>query len=140
MQHRASAKPFSPIGRPRRQQRAVNPSPANDSERVIGFVLAEEKAFKCSDPECKTARFSRVADLRRHTNQRHGGTHQIQAYCRYQGCKRSQVGPNGAKGKSFGARKDKRDEHERNVHQKKAQKDEEQDNGYSSGDSPAERL
>lgn len=87
--------------------------------KVIGHVLDKNGSILCSDLECitKRLRFSRVADLRRHCGVRH--SLKPEYFCSYEGCSRSNKTRNfGKQGKSFGSRRDKREEHERMVHQK----------------------
>lgn len=110
--------PLRPTPQTHRRARAP-PVRANHREETIGYVLVDKKKFKCSNPmpECKERTFGRLADLRRHFEQSHS-TGREEYYCRHRGCARSHA-QTGGRGRSFGTRKDKRDEHERNVHQKR---------------------
>ncbi|KAF2640027.1 hypothetical protein P280DRAFT_385153, partial [Massarina eburnea CBS 473.64] len=105
----------TPNRRPRNR-----PAPARqsrDSHEPIGVVLVSKK-FKCLKSSCADLIFGRLADLRRHYDQQHA-RHRVQYFCSWSGCMRSSDPSGGAgKGRSFGTRKDKRDEHERNVHNK----------------------
>ncbi|KAF2687649.1 hypothetical protein K458DRAFT_238101, partial [Lentithecium fluviatile CBS 122367] len=89
-------------------------------EEPIGHVLADKSKFKCSKPDCKELTFGRLADLRRHFDQNHS-VQREEYFCRQSGCTRSH-NPTGGRGRSFGARKDKRDEHERNRHKRTSPK------------------
>lgn len=93
---------------PQYEHEASNTSKSQSDEGVIGYVLADEK-YKSSDPGCKGARFTWLGDFRRHFDQQHARRAK-QCFCNYDGSNRSK----GNRG--FGTRKDKRDEHERNVH------------------------
>jgi hypothetical protein len=104
-------RPLAPGSRPPR------PSRSNRDEAAIGYVLANKKKFKCTDDECKELTFGRLADLRRHFDQNHSNIGE-EYFCRHSGCPRSHA-ETGGTGRSFGMRKDKRDEHERMVHDAK---------------------
>lgn len=73
---------------------------------------------KCLDRECADLIFGRPADFKRHYNNVHLRT-RIEIFCRYDGCSRSRRPANGKKGKSFQNRKDKMEEHMRNMHEGK---------------------
>jgi hypothetical protein len=107
-----------PIASPTTQRRRRPPPKprAPRDEDIIGHVLANKKKFKCVESDCEELTFGRLADLRRHHDQQHARVRH-QYYCSYHGCSRSNA-VGGGKGRSFGTRKDKRDEHERNVHKK----------------------
>ncbi|KAF2445819.1 hypothetical protein P171DRAFT_443419 [Karstenula rhodostoma CBS 690.94] len=96
--------------KPRRAQRS------HAKEEPIGYVYADKSKFKCNKCECKDLHFGRMADLRRHYEQTHS-KNRVQYFCSVNGCSRSHAST-GGRGRSFGTRKDKRDEHERNVHKK----------------------
>ncbi|KAF1963265.1 hypothetical protein CC80DRAFT_366049, partial [Byssothecium circinans] len=101
-----------PPRHPKPKPATPRPTPSHEH---IGLVLANKK-FKCLRPTCKDTIFGRLADLRRHHDQQHA-RHRVQYFCSVAGCSRSAKPSGGAgKGRSFGTRKDKRDEHERNVH------------------------
>jgi len=70
----------------------------------VAYRKVEKKAFLCLYGDCKS-QFTRLSDLRRHTTSRHLRKSDIK--CRHTNCKRNVRG--------F-SRKDKRDEHERNMH------------------------
>jgi len=89
-------------------------SRATRDENPIGLVYSNKRKFKCSKSTCSDLTFGRMADLRRHYDQTHA-RHRVQYYCGFDGCSRSHA-QTGGRGRSFGTRKDKRDEHERNVH------------------------
>ncbi|KAF2240622.1 hypothetical protein BU26DRAFT_203600 [Trematosphaeria pertusa] len=112
---------------PRRRRPAARQSRTRD-EDVIGHVLMNKKKFKCADSSCNDLTFGRLADLRRHHEQQHA-RNRVQYFCSYAGCPRSHA-ETGGKGRSFGTRKDKRDEHERNVHERNNS-----DQGYSLAES-----
>ncbi|KAF2876580.1 hypothetical protein BDV95DRAFT_483371 [Massariosphaeria phaeospora] len=97
----------------RAQQSETRPS---EPEHVIGFVLLDKKKFRCAKDECKDLTYGRLADLRRHYDQAHS-RNRAQYFCPYPRCSRSHA-PGGGRGRSFGTRKDKRDEHVKNVHEK----------------------
>lgn len=69
------------------------------------FKTLTKKVFQCTYNECGT-RFTRISDLKRH----HASVHlrQVSFFCRIDGCQRGILG--------F-TRKDKRDDHERRVHE-----------------------
>jgi hypothetical protein len=117
LNHASVPSPRQPAPQHRRRGRTL--ARTDRSEETIGFVLVDKKKFKCSNsnPDCKELTFGRLADLRRHFEQNHS-TGGEEYYCHYSGCSRSHA-PTGGRGRSFGSRKDKRDEHERNVHHKK---------------------
>ncbi|KAF2108308.1 hypothetical protein BDV96DRAFT_263020 [Lophiotrema nucula] len=108
-QHRSPSSP-SPSPSP-----SSSPDPSSAESPIIGHVLAN-KRFKCSSPSCTTLTFNRQADLRRHYENRHATRSRVEeCYCPVKGCGRSyEVG--GKRGRSFGMRRDKRDEHLRTVH------------------------
>lgn len=83
-------------------------------DTVIGHVLLDRKRFRCSKTNCGTT-VGRLADLRRHWEAHHGGPNRAEYFCPVGGCQRSKSFGGGS-GRSFGTRKDKRDEHVRNVH------------------------
>lgn len=91
---------------------------ASDSEpeTVTGHVLASGK-FKCSDPECNDLKFGRQADFRRHYINVHAAKKE-EFFCTYKGCDRSKRPSKKGKGRSFGSRRDKMEEHVRTVHEK----------------------
>lgn len=89
----------------------------------------DKKKFRCSKPDCKDLTFGRLADLRRHYDQQHAHRG-VQFFCNFDGCPRS-YRPTGGRMRSFGTRKDKRDEHERNVHKKPPQDDREDYSSFS---------
>ncbi|PSN64690.1 hypothetical protein BS50DRAFT_499054 [Corynespora cassiicola Philippines] len=104
-----------PQSKPRvRQQHRVQTRTQTDE--VIGYVLANKKIFKCPQKPCAELKFGRLADLRRHHDQAHA-RNRLQFFCPYDGCPRSNA-IGGGQGRSFGTRKDKRDEHVKNVHEK----------------------
>ncbi|KAF2711817.1 hypothetical protein K504DRAFT_332873, partial [Pleomassaria siparia CBS 279.74] len=90
-------------------------SPGSPSSTIIGYILSDPKKFRCLETSCSSMAFGRLADLRRHHNQQHAKDRK-EFFCPVMECAR-----NGKKGgkKGFGARRDKRDEHVRNVHQAK---------------------
>lgn len=104
-----------PTRRPRRTIHSVNKAPEN----LLGLITSDEK-FLCAKKECSHSSFSRLADLKRHYEQSHG-RNRAQFWCPYPGCHRSHA-PGGGSGRHFGTRKDKRDEHVRNVHEKKGER------------------
>lgn len=106
--------------KPRRAQRS------HSNDEPIGYVYFDKSKFKCNKSECKDLQFGRMADLRRHYDQTHA-KNRLQYFCSVSGCSRSHAST-GGRGRSFGTRKDKRDEHERNVHKK------EREGSYSSAD------
>ncbi|KAF2274783.1 uncharacterized protein EI97DRAFT_88897 [Westerdykella ornata] len=88
------------------------PPPAN----TIGYVLADKRKFRCAKKECHNSTFGRLADLRRHYEAAHvSAANKPEYYCPVSGCARSRWFGGGG-GRSFGTRKDKCDEHVRNVH------------------------
>jgi hypothetical protein len=97
---------------------------SHTNNEPIGYVYVDKSKFKCNEPDCKDLTFGRMADLRRHYEQTHS-KNRVQYYCSVSGCQRSHASTSG-RGRSFGTRKDKRDEHERNVHKK------ERESSYSS--------
>lgn len=97
-----------------RRTRRTHRSQANDEP--IGYVYFDKSKFKCYRADCKDLMFGRMADLRRHHEQAHA-PNRVQFFCSIAGCPRSHA-PTGGRGRSFGTRKDKRDEHERTVHKK----------------------
>lgn len=121
------APPISLPVSPRVRQRSTH-----SSDDIIGLVLVDKKKFRCPKKECDQLTFGRLADLRRHHDQNHA-RNRAQYYCPYQECDRSYV-PGGGRSKSFGTRKDKRDEHIRNVHENKRRR------GQSQQYSPAASL
>ncbi|KAF2739546.1 hypothetical protein EJ04DRAFT_334864 [Polyplosphaeria fusca] len=92
--------------RPRKRQQT-------ESVEIIGHVLSNKK-FRCSNKNCMNANFGRQADLRRHYEQRHE-RNRAEYFCPHSGCSRSHP-TGGGKGRGFGTRKDKCEEHIRNVH------------------------
>lgn len=114
----------APAPVPPRRQRATR------TDEPIGLVFENKRKFKCNKTDCKDLTFGRMADLRRHYDQTHA-THRVQFYCSVSGCSRSHA-PTGGRGRSFGTRKDKRDEHERTVHKK--EREYRRDSSYSSGE------
>lgn len=95
---------------PRRTKRS------HTSNEPIGHVYENPKKFKCIKADCKDLTFGRMADLRRHHAQHHA-KNRVEFFCREPGCPRAHV-PAGGASRSFGTRRDKRDEHERNVHKR----------------------
>lgn len=79
----------------------------------IGIVLSNDR-YACILEQC-SATFARLSDLKRHDNTQHKKT--LVFYCRQTGCRRSEPTA-GSVSKPF-ARKDKRDEHEWRVHQRR---------------------
>ncbi|KAF2477716.1 uncharacterized protein BDR25DRAFT_206593, partial [Lindgomyces ingoldianus] len=76
--------------------------------------IMEDGTIQCAKGECRGLSFGRTADFRRHHNQQHA-RNRAEYWCTFDDCSRSYV-PGGGKTRSFGTRKDKRDEHLRNVH------------------------
>jgi hypothetical protein len=110
----------APVEQQKRRRRQHTPPSDSESERVTGHVLASGK-FKCSDPGCSDLRFGRQADFKRH----HINVHvpkKIEYFCTVQGCDRSKKPAKKSKGRSFGTRKDKMEEHVRTVHFKESKK------------------
>ncbi|KAF1973300.1 hypothetical protein BU23DRAFT_568319 [Bimuria novae-zelandiae CBS 107.79] len=89
---------------------------SHHSDEPIGLVYEDNKKFKCIKMDCKDLTFGRMADLRRHHSQHHA-KNRAEFFCSVTGCPRAHA-PTGGKSRSFGTRRDKRDEHERNVHKK----------------------
>ncbi|KAF2195106.1 hypothetical protein K469DRAFT_497458, partial [Zopfia rhizophila CBS 207.26] len=88
-------------------------SQASERPTVIGHMLSNGK-IRCPHPNCRGITFGRNADFRRHYTNHHASAKQ-EFWCTELGCNRSPpVG--GGRGRSFGNRKDKRDEHLRNLH------------------------
>ncbi|KZM18911.1 hypothetical protein ST47_g9942 [Ascochyta rabiei] len=87
----------------------------SDSEgRITGCILASGK-FKCSEKTCSDLFFGRQADWKRH----HITVHASKAkeyFCSHLGCGRSKKPSDKSKGRSFGSRKDKMEEHMQVVH------------------------
>ncbi|ORY01042.1 hypothetical protein BCR34DRAFT_100982 [Clohesyomyces aquaticus] len=81
--------------------------------KVVGYIM-DDNTVQCSMPECSRTQFGRQADFRRHRLQVHSRD-RPEYWCNQEGCRRSYA-PGGGNRTSFGARKDKRDEHLRNVH------------------------
>ena len=101
--------------------RRVSSSPLNsDSEAVIGYVIASNK-FKCSDPKCVGLHFGRLADFKRHRTHVHDLAKE-EYFCTVAGCERSKAPLKKSKGRSFGARKDKMEEHVQTMHNKESKK------------------
>lgn len=89
---------------------------SHSNNEPIGLVYDDNRKFKCIKSDCKDLTFGRMADLRRHHAQHHA-RNRAEYFCRVSGCSRAHV-PTGGKSRSFGTRRDKRDEHERNVHKR----------------------
>lgn len=89
---------------------------SHTSDEPIGLVYDNNKKFRCIKADCKDLIFGRMADLRRHHAQHHA-KNRVEFFCRISGCSRAHA-PAGGNSRSFGTRRDKRDEHERNVHKK----------------------
>lgn len=109
-----------PVEQLKHHHRASHSPLDTESEIVTGYVLASGK-FKCSDPKCAGLRFGRQADFRRH----HINTHDLEKkeyFCTVAGCERSKVPSKKSKGRSFGARKDKMEEHMQTMHKKERKK------------------
>ena len=111
--------PPAPTPQPNRRRRGAPKPRALRDDSVIGHVLLDKKKFKCANTECEDLTFGRLADLRRHHDQQHAKVRH-QYFCSFAGCPRSNA-VTGGKGRSFGTRKDKKDEHERNVHKKQTE-------------------
>lgn len=106
-----------PSERPtKRRTRKRTPPSDSDSEQVHAYVLASGK-FKCSDPECEDLRFGRQADFKRHFTNTHADR-VLEFFCPIRGCERSKNPVKRSKGRSFGGRKDKMQEHVQTVHHK----------------------
>ncbi|KAF9698356.1 hypothetical protein EKO04_003901 [Ascochyta lentis] len=89
-----------------------------DSEGlIIGCVFASGR-FKCTNKACNDLRFRHQADFRRH----HINVHALKEkeyFCPLLGCARSEKSSKKARGRSFGSRKDKMEEHVQKVHDSK---------------------
>jgi hypothetical protein len=110
----ASLSPSSPSPAPSSPSSpSSSTSTTNNKDQIIGHILSNPKKFACNDPSCSSKSFGRIADLRRHYNAQHvTGSEKKEYFCHVHDCARNGRG----RKKSFGARKDKRDEHMRNVH------------------------
>lgn len=97
----------------RRRRRKTPPSDV-ESDRITGHVL-ESGQFKCAKLECADLRFGRQADFRRHWTNVHA-LKKIEYFCTTEGCDRSKRPSKRGKGRSFGNRRDKMEEHVRTVH------------------------
>lgn len=107
-----------PESQQKRRRRQRTPPSDSEPEVITGHVLASGK-FKCSDPTCDDLRFGRQADFRRH----HTNVHmkkKIEYFCTVTGCDRSRKPSKKGKGRSFGNRRDKMEEHVRNIHEKQS--------------------
>ena len=112
-----SPPPSSPLpSLHRKRRRMTPPSRSSSSETITGHVLSSGK-FKCSHPDCADEHFNRHADFRRHYSAFHEAR-PIQYFCSVSGCLRSREPSGRSKGRSFGPRKDKMEEHMRTVHHK----------------------
>lgn len=104
----------SPV--PKKRRRHQNLTSDSEPEVVTGHVLASGK-FKCSNPECSDLKFGRQADFRRHFTNVHESK-KVEFFCTWKGCDRSKRPIKKGKGRSFGSRRDKMEEHVRTVHEK----------------------
>ncbi|KAL5410480.1 hypothetical protein PMIN03_005368 [Paraphaeosphaeria minitans] len=109
----APSSPSNTVPAAKKDRRAQH---SHAKDEPIGYVFSNKSKFKCIKSECKDLQFGRMADLRRHYDQTHAMS-RVQYFCSVSGCSRSHAST-GGRGRSFGTRKDKRDEHERNVHKK----------------------
>lgn len=101
-----------------RRRRRSSPSPDIVSDPIIGQVTRSGK-FRCLDPGCDDLTFGRQADFKRHFENVHA-PRKMEYFCPEEGCARSRSPANGkSKGRSFNGRKDKMEEHVRNVHKKR---------------------
>jgi hypothetical protein len=92
---------------------SLPPSPASpiiSNNQTIGYLHTYDKSIACNNPSCSSLAFSRLADFRRHFKEQHNNKKEY--FCSVVGCTHN---TNGTK-RSFGTRKDKRDEHMKNVH------------------------
>ncbi|KAF2794056.1 hypothetical protein K505DRAFT_198731, partial [Melanomma pulvis-pyrius CBS 109.77] len=88
-------------------------TPSSTAPIIIGYILSDPKKFTCSEPSCSSMKFGRLADLRRHHNVQHtDASNRMDYTCPIPECTRNAKG----RKKGFGPRRDKRDEHVRNVH------------------------
>ncbi|KAF3051310.1 hypothetical protein E8E11_004441 [Didymella keratinophila] len=109
----------SPVERKRNTRKRTPPSDP-ESERVTGHVLASGH-FMCAKLECADLRFGRQADFRRHHTNVHAKIKK-EYFCTFSGCARSKTPSNKSKGRSFGNRKDKMEEHVQTVHHQGSKK------------------
>lgn len=98
-----------------------DPPSDSGSDRISGHVLASGK-FMCADLECDDLRFGRQADLKRHLANFHG-VEKTEYFCTVEGCDRSRRPSGKSKGRSFGAKKDKMEEHVQAVHSKRSRRE-----------------
>lgn len=110
----------SPESQQKRRRRLQTPTSDSESEVITGHVLASGK-FKCSKLECADLRFGRQADFRRHHNNVHA-LKKTEYFCTVNGCDRSKRPSKKGKGRSFGIRRDKMEEHVQTVHFKESKK------------------
>ncbi|KAF1931510.1 uncharacterized protein M421DRAFT_313876 [Didymella exigua CBS 183.55] len=110
------ANPRKPSPLPKKRRRHHTSTSDSEPEVITGHVLANGK-LKCSDPECSVLKFGRPADFRRHYKMVHE-TKKIEYFCTWKGCDRSKRPFKKGKGRSFGSRRDKMEEHVRTVHQR----------------------
>lgn len=87
---------------------------------MTGHVLASGQ-FQCAKLECVDLRFGRQADFRRHHTNVHAKS-KTEYFCTFVGCDRSRRPSKKGKGRSFGNRRDKMEEHVRTVHEKENNK------------------
>lgn len=97
------------------------PQSYSDSDSIKGHVLASGK-FKCANPECDDLRFGRQADLKRHLVNVHS-MKKTEYFCTTEGCDRSRRPLGKSKGRSFGARKDKMEEHVQAMHSNRSRRE-----------------
>ncbi|KAL1643984.1 hypothetical protein SLS61_009012 [Didymella pomorum] len=101
---------------PKKRRRHHTSASDSEPEIITGHVLSNGK-FKCSDPGCSDLKFGRQADFRRHYTNVHEAM-KVEYFCTWKGCDRSKRPFKKGKGRSFGLRKDKMEEHVRTVHER----------------------
>jgi hypothetical protein len=90
-------------------------------DRTTGFVLASGR-FRCTEHTCSDILFGRQAELRRHYINSHAQKEEY--FCAQLGCDRSRKTTSSSRGRSFGSRRDKMEQHMQAVHPKTSRRSE----------------